>query len=75
MLVNSAIHLNDGTTIFEYFQTPEKASEWMKQHHGSFTCVETDFLHPWEIENKIRKDDPIYDKLYHCYVYSRRRQG
>lgn len=70
MLANAKILLNDGRTQYRYFKNPKEMSEWMVQYHGAFKCVETDFLHPWNIKDKERKEDPIYERLYPRKVYS-----
>ena len=52
MLVNAKILLKDGHVRYFFFQDVESMVSWMKQHHGEYRAVETDFLNPFTIDER-----------------------
>lgn len=52
MLVNAKIVLNDGRVRYFFFKNVEAMVSWMKQNHGKYRAVETDFLNPITIDER-----------------------
>ena len=52
MLANAKIVLRNKQIMYLYFPTVDKMCEWMKRNYGKYKYVETNFIEPWNINER-----------------------